>query len=77
MSKTAHILINNAIEERGWEDRVKVVNMVHDECLVEADTTIAEEFSKIMSECMVKAGTFYCHTIPMRADPCIADYWKH
>ena len=77
MSKTAHILINNAIEERGWEDRVKVVNMVHDECLVESDNTLAKEFSKIMSECMVKAGTFYCHTIPMRADPCIADYWKH
>ena len=77
MSKTAHILINNEIEKRNWEEKAKVVNMVHDECLVESDIDITEEVAKIMSDCMTKAGTYYCKTIPMKAEPCIADYWKH
>ena len=77
MSKTAHILINNEFEKRNWQNKAKVVNMVHDECLVEADEDIAEEVSKIMSEMMVKAGTYYCKTVPMKAEPVISNCWEH
>lgn len=77
MSKTAHILINDKFEELGYENRAKVVNMVHDECLVESDEEISEEVARIMSECMVKSGTFFCNTIPMKAEPIIAYSWDH
>lgn len=77
MSKTAHILINNEFEKRNWSNKAKVVNMIHDECLVEADEDIAEEVAEIMSSMMVKAGTYYCKTISMKAEPVIADAWEH
>ena len=77
MSKTAHILINDEFIKKGWTAKAKVVNMIHDECLVECDEDIAEEVAQVMSDMMVKAGTYYCKTIPMVAEPAISDHWDH
>ena len=78
MSKTAHILINDKFQKENIQHKARVVNMVHDECLCEADDLeTAKQVAIIMEECMVKAGTFYCKTIPMKAEPVIAQYWAH
>lgn len=77
MTKLAHIYINNEIEVRGWEDKAWIANAVHDELDGEANEDIAEEFSKIMQDCMLKSGSYFCKTIPMKVDPAIEDSWQH
>jgi len=77
MTKLAHIYINNEIETRGWEDKAWIANAVHDELDGEANEDIAEEFSKVMQECMIKSGSKFCKTIPMKIDPAIEDSWQH
>ena len=77
MTKLAHIYINNEIEKRGWQNKAWIANAVHDELDGEANEDIAEEFSKVMQECMIKAGKVFCEIIPMKVDPAIEDSWQH
>ena len=56
---------------------VKVVNMVHDEIMVECDADLADEIAVIVQESMEKAGVIFCKTIPLKATPMITDYWEH
>ena len=55
---------------------VKFVNTIHDENLIECPLTIADECAKALQQAMEKAGSKFCKTIPLKADPCIAPYWK-
>lgn len=68
-----------------WEDylvpnnllfTVKFVNTVHDENVVECPKSIQEETAKALEDSMVKAGAIFCKRVPLKADPCISDYWK-
>ena len=76
-SKLAGILFFREILKRGWFDKVKIVNMIHDEYNVEAPEEIAEEVAQCLKDCMVKAGTVFCKIIPLDADVEIGDYWVH
>lgn len=76
-SKLAGILFFREILKRGWFDKVKIVNMIHDEYNVEAPEEIAEEVAQCLKDCMVKAGTVFCKIIPLDADIEIGDYWVH
>jgi DNA polymerase-1 len=55
---------------------VKFVNTIHDENLVECPQSLAEECANALQDAMEKAGSKFCKTIPLKADPCIAPYWK-
>lgn len=55
---------------------VKFVNTIHDENLIECPISLAEECSHALKQAMEKAGTKFCKTVPLKADPCIAPYWK-
>lgn len=55
---------------------VKFVNTIHDENLIECPQSLAEECANALQQAMEKAGTKFCKTIPLKADPCIAAYWK-
>jgi len=55
---------------------VKFVNTIHDENLIECPLNLAQECSVALKEAMEKAGNKFCKTIPLKADPCIAPYWK-
>ncbi len=76
-SKLAGIFFFEEILKRGWFNKVKIVNMVHDEYNVEAPEEIADEVAKILKNCMVKAGSFFCKIIPLDADVEIGDFWIH
>lgn len=76
-SKLAGILFFNEIIKRGWFNKVKIVNMIHDEYNVEAPEEITEEVAKCLKDCMVKAGTVFCKIVPLGADVEIGDYWVH
>ena len=55
---------------------VKFVNTIHDENLIECPMSMAEECAKALQQAMEKAGSKFCKTIPLKADPCIAPFWK-
>lgn len=55
---------------------VKFVNTIHDENLVECPLSLSEECANALQQAMEKAGSKFCKTIPLKADPCVAPYWK-
>lgn len=55
---------------------VKFVNTIHDENLVECPLSLAQDCAEALKQAMEKAGTKFCKTVPLKADPCIAPYWK-
>ena len=47
------------------------------ELLVECPVEIAETIAKKVQECMERAGSFYCKTVPLKAVPVITNVWGH
>ncbi|HZB44727.1 MAG TPA: DNA polymerase [Pyrinomonadaceae bacterium] len=61
-------------------DRLKgtsacVVNVIHDEIVVEADAAGAEEIAKTVEEAMCAAGEEYVKKVPVKVESQIADEW--
>jgi DNA polymerase I-like protein with 3'-5' exonuclease and polymerase domains len=56
--------------------KVLIVNIIHDEILVETPLEIAEETAKQLEKSMVDAGAKFCKRVRLKADPCIAPYWR-
>jgi DNA polymerase I-like protein with 3'-5' exonuclease and polymerase domains len=56
--------------------KVLIVNIIHDEILVETPLEIAEETAKQLEKSMVDAGAKFCKRVKLKADPCIAPYWR-
>jgi DNA polymerase-1 len=52
-----------------------IVNMIHDEIVVEADASEAEAVGKIVEDAMCKAGEEYVKKVPVKVETEIADAW--
>jgi DNA polymerase-1 len=52
-----------------------IVNMIHDEIVVEADATQAEEIGGVVEDAMCKAGEEYVKKVPVKVETEIADAW--
>ena len=57
--------------------KVKLPNVVHDEWLVECPEDMAPELSKVLQDCMERAGDVFCKTVKLKAEPMITKTWKH
>lgn len=68
MTKAAVCLLQRDIDARGWQDEVFVVNMVHDEIVVEAREDKAKEVAELLKAAMIKAGAAYCPNVPVAAE---------
>lgn len=68
MTKAAACLIQRLIDERGWQHKAFLVNLVHDEIVAEVDSDIAAEFAPAMKELMEEAGRFYCPDVAIVAE---------
>lgn len=77
ISKLAGVYFFNNILDRGWFDIVKIVNMIHDEYVLEAPEEIIQEVTDLMIKCMIKAGSKFCKIIPLSAEAEIGPYWIH
>ena len=53
----------------------QIVNIVHDEVVVEADATEAEEIAARVERVMCAAGEEYLKTVPVKVETEIADEW--
>jgi DNA polymerase-1 len=52
-----------------------IVNMIHDEIVVEADAGAAEEIGKVVEDAMCKAGEEYVKKVPVKVETEVADAW--
>ena len=81
MTKTALIILRDKLLDNGmlpFEDaKVKIVSIVHDECSLEIDKSLAKKYASIQQESMEEAGKVFVKTIPMPASPVIAIHWVH
>lgn len=76
MSKLAGVLILNWIIENGKFGRVKIVNFVHDEYVLECNPKIADVVSNMLKENMEHAATFFVKKLKISVSPCISKEWK-
>jgi DNA polymerase-1 len=53
----------------------QIVNIIHDEIVVEADAGEAEEVAQKVERAMVAAGEEYVKTVPVKVETEIADEW--
>ena len=53
----------------------KLVNIVHDEVILECDAAEAEETCKTLEKAMCTAGEEYVKKVPVKVDAHIADEW--
>ena len=77
MTKYAAILIKRKLMQLDLYNEVKIVNLVHDECVVETPLIHSEYVAKIVSSSMEEAGNKFCKIVPMKAEACITKYWTH
>lgn len=77
MTKLAGIYLYDNLKELNLLNNTKIVNLVHDEIVVETTPENTELVSKLVSESMEKAGKVFCKTVPMIAEAVISKYWTH
>ena len=77
ITKYATILFFKYILKNNLWGIVKIVNLVHDELLVECPEEIAETVKDNLLMCMEEAGKPFCKTISLKAEAKIGDHWVH
>ncbi len=78
MSKTAGILFYQWIIDEGRVNKVKIVNFIYDEWVVECAKRSAPKVNDALKECMEKASTFFLQTIPkIPVGGGISKQWEH
>jgi len=81
MTKTSLIIIRNKLLELGIrptiDANIKVVQVVHDEIVMEATKGYENLAATILSESMEKAGSYFVQDVQMKAAPVIGSVWDH
>ena len=44
---------------------------------IEVPEEMAEEMTKVVKDCMARAGSFFCSKLPLPADGSYDDFWVH
>ncbi|MBW6441597.1 hypothetical protein K0B04_01635 [Patescibacteria group bacterium] len=73
--KYALVFLNDKIKEDGFD--ASIILTVHDEVVCEVREDQAEEWAKIQSQEMVRAGALFIKQVPVESQPFIADVWEH
>lgn len=76
MTKLALIYFFTWIKTSNLLDKVWLVNVIHDEIVVECKVDLAEEVRSNLKRCMESAGSRFCK-VPIIADPKITKVWDH
>jgi len=74
-TKLAMCRIKRRIDK--YEYDARLINVVHDEILVEAHIDCVDKVAKLVETEMVTAFNFYAPSVPMEADAHIGDCWIH
>jgi DNA polymerase I-like protein with 3'-5' exonuclease and polymerase domains len=65
------------IKQHGHLNDVKIVQIMHDEAVLEVREDLVEEYLKVLSECMEKGGNYYLESgiFSMTAKSSAGDNW--
>jgi DNA polymerase I-like protein with 3'-5' exonuclease and polymerase domains/intein/homing endonuclease len=63
------------LHDRLKDGTARIVNIVHDEIVVEADSAEAEEVAKAVEEAMCAAGEEFVKKVPVKVESQVADEW--
>ena len=63
------------LKEELSETNAKIVNIIHDEIVVEADADEAQAVAEKVERVMCAAGQEYLRTVPVKVETEIADEW--
>lgn len=77
ITKYAGVLFFREILKRNWLHIVKIVNVIHDEYLIECPKEINEEVKQVLIDSMEQAGKPFCPIVPLKADAMEGSYWIH
>ena len=77
ITKYACILFFKEILAHKWWLIVKIVNIIHDEILVECPIHMEDEVKKILIDCMEQAGKPFCTIVPLKATAKAGNHWVH
>jgi DNA polymerase I-like protein with 3'-5' exonuclease and polymerase domains len=75
ITKLALCLVKEAIDSGEYD--AKIVNVVHDEILVEAHEDDADDVGKLLEVGMIEAFEHYCPGIAMEVEAVIDNHWVH
>ena len=75
--KYACVIFFREILKREWLHIVKIVNLVHDEILVECPIDMTEEVKRVLIQSMEDAGKPFCTIVPLKASAVHGDHWVH
>lgn len=75
VTKLAMCRMKEKIDVNNWD--AKLINVVHDEILIEVHESIAQEVAETLETEMCKAFNYYAPSVPMVAKAEIADHWVH
>jgi DNA polymerase-1 len=77
MSKLAAIYLYNWQLENDLWDAFKIVNMVHDEIVLEIKRNRADEVMAKLEEFMIKAGEVFCKHLVLKVGCGLSTSWEH
>lgn len=77
ITKYACILYFKWLLKNNYIHIIKIINIVHDEIIIEAPKELIKKSVDALVDCMKKAGEPFCPTIPLNATADIGDHWIH
>lgn len=77
MFKSACMFLWNYLIENDLLFKVKFVIPAHDEINIEVPEEITDKMSKVLQDCMMKAGHIFCKNIEFPAEAEIGNCWVH
>lgn len=77
ITKYACILFFKEILARKWFGIVKIVNLIHDEILVECPDDLINEVKELLLNSMKNAGKPFCTIVPLKAEAQVGKHWVH
>jgi DNA polymerase-1 len=75
MTKWATVLFRRWIIENDYQDKIKIVNLIHDELVLEVLNELAPVAAKNLKRCMEESGKKFCPNVSWIADPAISKMW--
>ena len=74
-TKLAMIKVRNYINDNNLNDKVRIINVVHDQIDTEAHQDFAEEWGEILSRLMMEAANENCPGDLIQCDVTVTDRW--
>lgn len=76
ITKIAGIYYFNHLKEKGLLFKVKIVNTIHDEYVVEVPLELVEQEKDALEKAMAKSGDLFCDIVPLKAEAEVSPHWK-